>query len=240
MTEQNNDEKSKKWINPEKAIKNMKTVVILFIVIAGIIAFLVQNIVNETTDFRNTTTLSVEIIFGIFISLVVYIYSKKMDNENKKQQKEITKLIEKQSKQLEIQASILKERQLSILGVIQSQITRIHDVIKHIKNLFDLWEVEQNPKTKQDRKNTIVSRLDSMKNYLDVQVISELSQVADRKLKNDYTRLLNKLSLDSTYFDLDSEFPDIIIRHYIEIIDICKELIDSLIEFSKENDLMTD
>lgn len=83
----NIDEESVHWkITPDRAIKNMKKIVIVFIVVAAIIAFVVQINVKEPNDLGNATTLSVEIIFGIFISLIVYVYSKRMHEENKRQQ----------------------------------------------------------------------------------------------------------------------------------------------------------
>lgn len=88
------DKNSRQWINPEKAIKNMKWIVFYFFVIAVIIAFLVQFYVNDELDLQNATSLSIEIIFGIFISLVVYVYSKKMDQDNTKLQTESQKRIE--------------------------------------------------------------------------------------------------------------------------------------------------
>jgi predicted RNA-binding protein with PUA domain len=58
------------------------------------IAFVVQINVKESNDLRAATSLSIEIIFGIFISLVVYVYSKRMHIEIKRHQEDVQKHIE--------------------------------------------------------------------------------------------------------------------------------------------------
>ncbi|HWP78172.1 MAG TPA: hypothetical protein VNL34_00800 [Candidatus Nitrosotenuis sp.] len=122
-----NNGKSKQWINPESAIKNMKTIVIGFAVIAGIAAFVAQILIAEESDLRNASTLAAEIIFGIFISLVVYVYSKRMHAENKKQQNEIAQLIRdikaiemKQQKLIEEAETFRKRKHDYVINAIHS------------------------------------------------------------------------------------------------------------------------
>lgn len=101
----NQDAKTKGWkINPERAIKNMKKIVILFIIVAGIVAFVIQSVIDPSVDILNVTTLAVGIVFGTFIAIVVYVYSKRQYEENKELQieteKRIAKVVEQTSNEI--------------------------------------------------------------------------------------------------------------------------------------------
>ena len=115
------NEKTGHWeINPEKAIKNMKSIVIGFVIIAIIVCFVVQININTSNDLWNSSTLAVEIIFGIFIALVVYVYSKRQYMASEEQQKKIEKLVtdinnlEQKQENLRKTRKDIAERRLSI------------------------------------------------------------------------------------------------------------------------------
>lgn len=93
------NEEGKGWkIDPEYAIKHIKQLVFGFVAVAIVVGIAIQVNLNNTNDLLNATTLSAEIIFGIFISLVVYIYSKRQHDLNKKQQENIELLIKESTK----------------------------------------------------------------------------------------------------------------------------------------------
>lgn len=119
----NQSEETKELVHPDYAIKNIKKIIIGFVVIAAIAAFVVQIAVKEPNDFRNATTLAIEIVFGIFIALIVYIYTKQQYEENIRQQKRIENLVTDIQKIEENQQKIIDAQ----YGVVKNEKERIHN-----------------------------------------------------------------------------------------------------------------
>jgi len=121
----------KRWINAEKAIKNMKKITIGFIVIAIVVGILIQIIFDPPLfllekgvtplfsqdgeeyvplNLLNITTLSAEIIFGTFIALIVYVYSKRQQEENTKITNNMKNSVTKVQKIIEEQENLRIEK----------------------------------------------------------------------------------------------------------------------------------
>jgi len=86
-----------KGVNPEKAIKLLPFFYIAFAIIFGLSAHLVNITIKlPENDLANATALVIEAGIGIAITWTVYLYSKRMHEENKKQQINLQKIIEEQ------------------------------------------------------------------------------------------------------------------------------------------------
>jgi len=207
--------------------KIMNLLLVINLVIGGLIISisLVAGVpTNDPNgDITNWVTLIVEVGIGIAIGFTIYLYSDF-------QQKQNSTLVKRM-------ATVLNERQLSVIFRIQSQNQSLTDKIEHMKKLIGLWQTEQDISKKETRFNTLIHQINTLKNYLDNNVVSEISQVTNREITNNYQRLLGKCALDSSYFDMPDDLSIGIPTHLNEIGDIVKDLTKSLDEFMRNNNL---
>lgn len=184
-----NDTKTKgRNIIPEKAIKNMKKIVILFIIVAAIVAYVIQSELDPSIDFLNATTLGVEIVFGAFIALIVYVYSKRQHEENTQLIGQMKALIDEVYKVVGKQEKFSKERESSAKMQIGGVIVKLRLVIGSM--LYELKEYEE--------KKIIDEDMNSYKKNFVKRIRIELDELKTRK-----DSFSEKLS-GSTTFSLDN------------------------------------
>lgn len=202
----NKDAKTKGWtINPEIAIKNMKAIVLLFIIAAGSVVYVIQTVLvrhelanskDYQPDLLNVTTLAAEIIFGIFIALVVYVYSKRMHEENQKQQAQIEEMMKKQQEFLNEQKEFQENRKIFSINMIRSHLLQLRSVVEEydvakasvesiIPDAKDLVNYYENT-IKQDLKN-MTFQLTFSADVLEahhVEAIRHILEITDQYITN--------------------------------------------------------
>lgn len=110
----------KKRIDAEKTIKFLWVFYIGLGLLFGAVAYQSAILVNPKSDLLNITSLIIEVGFGIAITITVYLYSKRTDEQSIKQQDKISKLVEKIEKVIEEQAKAKDERKKIALDWIKS------------------------------------------------------------------------------------------------------------------------
>ena len=218
------DAKTDEWqIRPEKAIKNMKKIVILFIVVAGIAVFLIQTNLEPTLDFFNTTTLAVEIVFGTFIALVVYVYSKRMHEENNLQQQRIERIITQQE---EIHKGIREDISYHMNGKLDLVIR----TLTHSLKMYENYQANKDGK-KENWLTAMKNSHDRCHPQMDFKLnLLELMRIYGTSPARKYWSLLGKLQLSSDFWGNDFSFEaNDFSRHVEECLEdakILKEVIE--------------
>lgn len=102
-------------------------------ILFGTLAYESAILVNPKSDLLNITSLIIEIFFGIAITFTVYLYSRRNDDQNKKQQDKISNLVEKIEKIIEEQDKIRRSREIDALDKLQSRLETVRENMKLAK-----------------------------------------------------------------------------------------------------------
>ncbi len=156
-------DRKKKYIDTEKAIKRLWLFYLVIGIQFGILVFVINDGIanNRISDFPNLSTLFVEIGFGIAITITVYLFSKRMHEENKEQQNKITNMLQRiekieheQQKIFDEQHALVKNERERIEHWKASWGELILTYLDGIKNMYDIledWltEYQKNPSLQQ-------------------------------------------------------------------------------------------
>lgn len=143
----------KEGVNPEKAIKLLPFFYLGFAIIFGLTAHLVNITIKlPENDLSNATALVIEAGIGIAITWTVYLYSKRMHEENKKQQIDLQKIIEEQEQ-------FKKRRRNFSIQVIRSHLPELLHII-------DEREKKKSTLTENILDDVFVDSISTNKKYL--------------------------------------------------------------------------
>lgn len=201
----NNEDEGWK-IDSEHAIKHIKRLVFGFVAVAIAVGIAIQVIIDNTTDLLNTTTLAAEVIFGIFISLVVYIYSKRQHDENQKMIEKMEDLMDEIHKTVRDEAKIRQEIAEDIAYHMNGKLDVIVKTLTHSLQMYENYQNNKNGKN-ENWLNAMKNFHDRCHTQLDFPLnLIEMMKIFGASPARKYWRLLGMLQLKSDFWGDDFSF----------------------------------
>lgn len=195
----NNEDKGWK-VDSEHAIKHIKRLVFGFVAIAIVVGIVIQVIIDNTNDLLNTTTLAAEIIFGIFISLVVYIYSKRQHDENQKMTEKVENLMDEIHKTVREEAKIRKEIAEDIAYHMNGKLDLITKTLTHSLQMYENYQNSKNGEN-ENWLNAMKNSHDRCYTQLNFQLnLIEMMKIFGASPARKYWRLLGMLQIKSDFW----------------------------------------
>ena len=166
-------------IRTDRAIKRLPLMYIITVIFGLAFSLLAYDIIKTPEhDLLNASALILEGVFGLIIAWTVYVYSKKWNNDNKIQQKQIAELIleikaieSRQQNIIEEQMDKSKKRNEYVIKQIRYKISFASDIAVsavQLRKCLSIQNVEERTREIEEAIENLPYAIDELKNIQDL------------------------------------------------------------------------